>query len=59
MPQRVAALIRTPKPHSRRTPAAVGALLVCVMAASPAGVAAGVHDLHRSVEIAQGEQPNG
>ncbi|MER5849155.1 M56 family metallopeptidase [Streptomyces sp. NPDC002012] len=59
VPQRVAALMRAPKPHSRRTLAAVGALLLCMMTASLVGVAAGVHDLHRNVEIAQGEQPNG
>ncbi|WP_406499760.1 hypothetical protein OG936_34500 [Streptomyces sp. NBC_00846] len=47
------------EPHSRRRLAAVGVLLLCVMAASLAGVGAGVHDLHRSVEIAQGEQPDG
>ncbi|MFE4332632.1 hypothetical protein ACFRQM_25405 [Streptomyces sp. NPDC056831] len=33
-------------------------LLLCTMTASLVGVGAGVHDPHRSVEIAQGEQPN-
>ncbi|MEU6017570.1 M48 family metalloprotease [Streptomyces sp. NPDC047515] len=59
VPQRVAALLRAPRPHSRRALVAVAALLLCVMTASLAGVAAGVRDLRRSVEVAQGEPPEG
>ncbi|MEU0845202.1 M48 family metalloprotease [Streptomyces sp. NPDC005962] len=58
VPRRVAALLRTPPSRHRVAPAVAVLLLLCTTT-SALGAMTGAVDLHRGVEIAQGESAGG
>lgn len=60
VPRRVAALLALPPTTSlrARTPRAIALVLATCLAVSATGALVAAHDLHGSIEVAQGEQPD-